>query len=241
MGIYLWRDLPIPDDILCFTAGQSNSTITLTKGTSLPVLNLETSSDWLTWSDYTISPSATITLANEWDKIYMRNKSETPTWFCTGTSRQYKYHFSMTWKIAASWDIGYLLCKNGTDTVYDFTFYEVFKNCSALTSAPSLSATTLGILCYMYMFQNCTSLTTLPALPATTLTRYCYSQMFNWCTSIKVSATQGGDYTQEYRIPTTWTWTIGESSLESMFYGTWGTFTGNPTINTTYYTSNTIV
>ena len=71
--INLVYEAPTPN-YLCFTAEQSNSKITLSKGASLPVLNLETSSDWLTWSDYTISPSATITLANEWDKIYMRNK-----------------------------------------------------------------------------------------------------------------------------------------------------------------------
>ena len=35
------------------------------------------------------------------------------------------------------------------------------------------------------MFNNCTSLTTAPELPATTLNTNCYSYMFNGCTSLK--------------------------------------------------------
>ena len=34
------------------------------------------------------------------------------------------------------------------------------------------------------MFWNCTSLTTAPELPATTLASECYSGMFNGCTSL---------------------------------------------------------
>mgnify|MGYP007037161597 CR=1 FL=1 len=35
------------------------------------------------------------------------------------------------------------------------------------------------------VFQNCTSLTTAPELPATTLANYCYNYMFSGCTSLK--------------------------------------------------------
>ena len=34
------------------------------------------------------------------------------------------------------------------------------------------------------MFYNCTSLTTAPVLPATTLATYCYSGMFQGCTNL---------------------------------------------------------
>ena len=34
------------------------------------------------------------------------------------------------------------------------------------------------------MFSNCTSLTTAPALPATTLANWCYMNMFQGCTSL---------------------------------------------------------
>ncbi len=65
--------------------------------------------------------------------------------------------------------------------------------------------------------------------------------MFSGCSSIKLSATNTDDYTTEYRIPTTGSGTTASSALASMFKGTGGTFTGTPTINTVYYTSNTVV
>ena len=67
--------------------------------------------------------------------------------------------------------------------------------------------------------------------------------MFDSCTSLKLSTTQTGEYTQEYRIPSSGTGTTQSGSLTGMFNSTGGTFTGNPSINTTYYlsTDNMIV
>ena len=91
------------------------------------------------------------------------------------------------------------------------------------------------------MFNGCTSITALPALPATTLATNCYYQMFQNCSNIKISETQTGDYVNEYRIPPTGTAVDASGATNSMFASTGGTFTGTPTINTTYYTSNTII
>ena len=63
-------------------------------------------------------------------------------------------------------------------------FCSLFKDCSVLTSAPELPATTLANECYQCMFSGCTSLTSAPKLPATTLADYCYSIMFGGCTSL---------------------------------------------------------
>ena len=63
-------------------------------------------------------------------------------------------------------------------------YYEMFKNCTALTTAPELPATKLSQYCYRYMFQGCTSLTTAPELPATTLAQWCYNSMFRDCASL---------------------------------------------------------
>ena len=60
----------------------------------------------------------------------------------------------------------------------------MFQNCTGLTQAPTLSATTLATNCYFSMFNGCTSLTQAPALPATTLANHCYRGMFNRCTSL---------------------------------------------------------
>lgn len=165
---------------LCFTAEQANSTVQLNRNWSPTAVNLETSTDWTTWTDYTIWNS--ITLANVGDKVYMRNKSETDTWFSTGAASYYK--FSMTWKIWASWDITSLLNKNWTDKLSNHYFSKLFLRCASLTAAPELPATTLATHCYLSMFQWCTNLTTPPELPATALANYCYNAMFNWCTSL---------------------------------------------------------
>lgn len=97
--------------------------------------------------------------------------------------------------------------------------------------------------CYSSMFRDCTSLTTAPSLPATTLASYCYRYMFYGCTKIKLSTTASGTYTKAYRIPKNGTGTTVSGALNNMFANTGGTFKGTPEINTTYYLdeSNTIV
>ena len=60
----------------------------------------------------------------------------------------------------------------------------MFAQCSSLTKAPALPATTLRGYCYQGMFESCSSLTEAPVLPATTLANYCYASMFSGCTSL---------------------------------------------------------
>ena len=128
-------------------------------------------------------------------------------------------------------------------TLANNCYYYMFNGCKSLTKAPALPATTLAKNCYMGMFARCTSLTQAPALPATTLAEYCYADMFKNCTSLKLSNTKTGEYTQEYRIPSSGTGTTASNALTNMFFSTGGTFTGTPAINTTYYlsTDNMIV
>ena len=123
------------------------------------------------------------------------------------------------------------------ESCYDIMFY----GCTALTTAPALPATTLDNYCYSNMFRGCTSLITVPSLPATTLAERCYQRMFDGCTNIKLSTAQTGEYQTAYRIPKSGTGTTGTVSLMDMFANTGGTFKGTPSINTTYYTSNTVV
>ena len=117
----------------------------------------------------------------------------------------------------------------------------MFDGSTALTTAPALPATRLAYGCYHSMFKGCTALTTAPALPATRLSERCYNFMFRGCTNIKLSTTQTGEYQTPYRIPKSGTGTTATDALTDMFLNTGGTFTGTPTINTTYYTSNTVV
>lgn len=126
-------------------------------------------------------------------------------------------------------------------TAKDWCYNCMFEWCTSLTTAPSLPATTLGEVCYSSMFEWCSNLETLPALPATTLTIMCYTSMFSWCSKIKLSETQTWDYQTPYRIPTTWTGTTASNAILYMFLNTWWSWSWNPSINTTYYTSNTVV
>ena len=82
----------------------------------------------------------------------------------------------------------------------------MFRDCTALTQAPALPATTLAKSCYYYMFYGCTALTQAPALPATTLAESCYEKMFYGCTAL----------TQAPALPAT---TLAKSCYYYMFYG----------------------
>ena len=83
-------------------------------------------------------------------------------------------------------------------------FCSLFENCSVLTSAPELPATTLATDCYYEMFYGCTSLTSAPKLPATTLATDCYHEMFYG----------GKSLTSAPKLPAT---TLANSCYGSMF------------------------
>ena len=135
--------------------------------------------------------------------------------------------------------LDYTTVESGNHPIMGVNCYrEMFSNCTGLTQAPTLPATTLAHSCYRNMFQMCTGLTQVPDLPATTLTEYCYSFMFSNCTGLKLSSTRTDEYTQEYRIPSSGNGVTANDALRDMFASTGGTFTGTPEINTTYYLSS---
>ena len=98
----------------------------------------------------------------------------------------YYSNFKMEGAIAASGSVMSLVDGDGESKTipYDYCFYRLFEDCSSLTEAPELPATTLAVCCYSYMFSRCTSLTQAPKLPATTLAAGCYFFMFSRCTSL---------------------------------------------------------
>ena len=90
---------------------------------------------------------------------------------------------------------GNVTCTGDIRTLLDWENYNIvktdnarfcclFQNCSVLTSAPELPATTLADNCYYSMFLNCTNLIAAPKLPATTLANSCYSFMFRNCKNL---------------------------------------------------------
>lgn len=113
-------------------------------------------------------------------------------------------------------------------------FASLFYGQDKLITAPELPATVLATHCYSRMLSG-TGIEVAPELPATTLAAQCYYGMFT-NTGIAISETQTEVYQTPWRIPSAGTiesepanWSTG------MLSNTSGTFTGNPTINTTYY------
>ena len=184
-GSYVFRHygeetVEIPD-YLCFTAEQAGSTVAMAvTGTPTKGQAFEYSTDGTNWSVFTPG-TTTITLANVGNKVYFRGDNIT-----VSQSTSIRYRFVMSGKIAASGNIMSLLDKTcqSTRISNDFCYNYMFYNCTSLTTAPVLPATTLANSCYFSMFYGCTSLTTAPALPATTLADYCYFSMFYGCTSL---------------------------------------------------------
>ena len=176
---------------LNFTAEDNNSTVRLIMNGTLDT-SYEYSTDNITWSPYTIGD--TVTLTNAGDKVYFRgdNSSASFNWDCY-------MQFKMSGSIAASGNIMSILDKTmNSISVPELGTYRLFSDCTSLTTAPELPATTLSEDCYSYMFQGCTSLTSAPELPATTLADSCYWGMFNGCTSLttapELPATELADY-----------------------------------------------
>ena len=137
-------------------------------------------STWSTWDGTEISSAG--------NKLYLRGTGNTKI---GGKSSDYGFVFTGTdaLKIACEGNIENLLdyaavSAGSYPTMAEYCYSYMFYNCTALTTAPELPATTLASQCYLYMFDGCTALTTAPALPATTLAPQCYLGMFYNCTAL---------------------------------------------------------
>ena len=159
---------------------------------------------WTTW-DGTSTLSSVDNNGN--NVLYLRGTGNTvitgnifnSNWALTGT------HISCIGNIENLLDYATVASGNHP-TMASNCYQEMFRDCTALTQAPELPATTLAGNCYSGMFQGCTSLTQAPELPATTLTDHCYYQMFRGCTSL----------TQAPVLPAT---TLAGNCYSSMFSG----------------------
>ena len=152
----------------------------------------------------TVSPGGTITVNS--GKVYLCAATPVTSLFSSAVSSN-KWTISGS-NVKAGGNINTLLNADDPDgVVYSpYTFAYLFGDCTSLTEAPALPATTLASECYSSMFFGCTSLTRAPALPATTLVNYCYQYMFQGCTSL----------TQAPALPAT---TLADYCYDSMFYG----------------------
>ncbi|MBR5695029.1 MAG: leucine-rich repeat protein [Paludibacteraceae bacterium] len=147
-----------------------------------------------TWD--TLSVGHEISLEKKGAKVLLRGYN--PDGF-SQSSNAYVY-FKLRGRYSASGSVMSLVDSTATSMVVPTSgcFYGLFQNCTSLTQAPELPATTLADSCYAKMFSGCTGLTQAPELPATTLAKYCYDGIFSGCTSLtqapELSATTLADY-----------------------------------------------
>ena len=240
-----------PTDCITFTGESSDFTLTATKGWDGTVEYCTDVTPWTTWDGTAISShnkklylrgSGNTTFSTSNGMFYLSAKAG-----CSGNLNTLLEHSNPPTELSAGcFNCMFYNCTNLTTapelpaTTLGFQCYRyMFYQCTNLTKAPSLPATTLAEQCYYGMFSYCSKLTIVPALPATTLATYCYFNMFSNCSSFKVSSKQTGTYQYAWRIPTSGTISSTATGWSgSMLYGTGGTFTSNPSINTTYYVEN---
>ena len=155
-----------------FTA-EAQQTLTMSKA-------VETLEYSVNGGEWTTLGTTTVTFGGDNGDIRLRGKNN------QGTNGS-KIRFGNVTPVACYGDIRTLIDYEAYKTVYtgNATFKNLFRECSQLTSAPVLPATTLAQACYSAMFYKCSSLAEAPALPATTLTYYCYSYMFSGCSRLK--------------------------------------------------------
>ena len=216
-----------PTDCIVFTGESSDFTLKATNKEWDGTVEYSTDrTTWTTWNGTAISSHN--------KKLYLRGSGNTT--FRTSKGAQ----FVLSARAGCGGNLNTLLEYSNppTNLSANFCYFNMFYGCTNLTIAPELPATTLTTQCYDSMFWGCTNLTTASALPATTLADYCYNYMFYGCSSFKVSSTKTGTYQHAWRIPTSGTASAQKYWNTSMLENTGGTFTSNPSINTTYYVEN---
>ena len=166
---------------LKFTSTGSTSIALIRVGNPDPI-TLEYKVDNGEWESYTVGDEVALT---DGQSVSFRAGEGGNSSFSKSSTDYYQFTVSGSGTFAASGDIMSLLNKDGGLTIpTSYCFRGLFYNCSKLTNAPELPATTLASSCYSGMFNGCTGLTTAPDLPATTLASSCYSGMFSGCTGL---------------------------------------------------------
>ena len=182
----------VKPNYLTFTAKEAGSTITFgwKKGSDV----MYSTDGGNSWSEYTRGTQIQL------DKV-----GSTVSFKGKNVTTNYYKHFTLKGKIEASGSVTSLTDGEGnkTDVNLSEKCYEyMFCECTSLTTAPELPATTLQPYCYAFMFYGCTSLTTAPELPAEQLASFCYDSMFYGCTSLttapKLPAKQLASFCYEY-------------------------------------------
>lgn len=193
---------------LYFEAEEANCVVNMntyyTSGGVRTTVNLESSRDGVTWTDFdgnSTTGTTPVTLANIGDRVYIRSKGTTDGNAFTGdgSAKFYRY-FTLSKKAGAHGSIMSLVNGSEQKTSFpaDWFFVAAFDSCAKLTTAPELPVTSLRKGCYNNLFWGCTGLTTPPELPATSLAVNCYQYMFAGCTALTTAPELPATYVDSY-------------------------------------------
>lgn len=178
-GVSVTKPAEVYTDCLTFTGESSEFTLAVgSSGAKEWNGTLYYSTDHNTWNVWN---GTAVSSANK--KLYLRGKGNTKFYTSKGA------RLSLSAKAGCSGNIQTLLDWENPPTSIPANncYYSMFFDCTNLTTAPDLPATTLTNTCYAYMFRGCNSLTIAPELPATTLSDYCYYNMFARCSSLQTA------------------------------------------------------
>ncbi|MBR5971688.1 MAG: leucine-rich repeat protein [Paludibacteraceae bacterium] len=191
------------DNILCFTAEESNSTVQyFDLGNYGPNVEFSTDSG-KTWN--ALESGVEVLLENKGDKAYFRGNNP------NGFSLSYEEYteFDFRGRISASGSVMSLIDQKGetTEIPNDYCFNRLFIGQTSLVQAPELPATKLTGHCYEDMFFNCSNLINGPKIiPATKMEEASCNGMFEKCSSLREAP----------ELPAT---TLAHSCYFRMFYG----------------------
>ena len=175
------------DNVKPYLEFKSSTPMTITPNYTNSGVTLQYSLDAKTWTNISakgVTPSSNV--------IYFRGSATGTKSLYTGTEGNNAWLFAGATNLEVNGDITMLLQDSLGGKVRDiplgnYAFASMFLNCTSLTVAPALPATTLANYCYNNMFYGCIGLTTTPELHATTLAYACYSGMFRNCTNLTIA------------------------------------------------------
>ena len=204
-----------------FTATADNSSIRMVYGGTLVgcIPDLQYSYDGQSWKKFELSTTYDV---EKGKTFYMRGHNP------NGVSIRFDgySYFDMKGSFEGSGDIMTLVDSTGaTTTAPDYCFYRLFRNCTSLTIAPRLTATTINYQAYVSMFSGCTKLQHIEV----DFTAWSSSATESWVSSVAptgtfvkptaLSASYGSSY-----IPSGWTVLDKETNDGSTSNVTSGTY-----------------
>ena len=175
---------------------------------------VEYSTDKVNWTTLTFNPSTPQSvIINTGEKLYLRNDTGVFNYY-NGNANTYNTNINVSRSNIIGGNINTLLDYKNPDTVplSHSCFFGLFRDNIATTDVSGLKFgnKTLITGCYREMFTNCSKITNAPELPATTLVESCYKNIFYRCENLN-SITVYADDISATNCTTDWLYGVASS------------------------------